>query len=127
MTTTKAGASVATHCVDLVNEDQAGRVLLPLFEQVADARRANTDEHLHEVGSGHREERASRFAGDGARQERLARSWRSDEQHALWEPTAQTLKLLRITQKLDDLFELHLRLVASGYVLERHLRRVARK
>jgi hypothetical protein len=35
--------------VDLVHEDDAGRVLLGLLEEVADAAGADTDEHLDEV------------------------------------------------------------------------------
>jgi hypothetical protein len=43
--------------VDLVDEHDAGRVLLALLEQVADARRADADEHLDEVRAADREER----------------------------------------------------------------------
>ena len=47
----QAGPAVATHGVDLVDEDDAGRVLLALLEEVADAGRAHPHEHLHEVGA----------------------------------------------------------------------------
>ncbi len=49
VTTAEAGAAVATDGVDLVDEDDARRVLLALLEQVADAARADADEHLDEV------------------------------------------------------------------------------
>ena len=68
----EAGAAMAADGVDLVDEDDAGRVLLALLEQVADARGADADEHLDEVGAADREERHVRFAGDGAREQRLA-------------------------------------------------------
>ena len=45
----EAGAAVAADGVDLVDEDDAGRVLLALHEEVADARGADADEHLDEV------------------------------------------------------------------------------
>jgi hypothetical protein len=45
----QAGAAVTTDGVDLVDEDDAGRVLLALLEEVADAARADADEHLDEV------------------------------------------------------------------------------
>jgi hypothetical protein len=45
----QAGAAMAAHGVDLVNENNAGRVLLALFEEVADAACAHADEHLNEV------------------------------------------------------------------------------
>ena len=54
----EARAAVAADGVDLVDEDDAGRVLLALLEQVADARGADAHEHLDEVRARDREERA---------------------------------------------------------------------
>ena len=68
----EARAAVPADGVDLVDEDDAGRVLLALLEEVADARGADADEHLDEVGAGDREEGDVGLAGDGAREERLA-------------------------------------------------------
>ena len=70
----EAGAAMAADGVDLVDEDDAGRVLLALLEQVADARGADADEHLDEVGAADREERHVGFARDRAREQRLAGS-----------------------------------------------------
>ena len=47
--TAQPGASLAADGVDLVHEDDAGRVLLGLVEEVADAACADTDEHLDEL------------------------------------------------------------------------------
>ena len=47
-----AGATVPADGIDLVDEDDRGRVLLGLLEQVADSGGADTDEHLDEVGAG---------------------------------------------------------------------------
>ena len=47
-----AGAAVAADGVDLVDEDDGGRGLLGLLEQVADPAGADTDEHLDEIGAG---------------------------------------------------------------------------
>src|SRR5438128_2488232 len=41
----ESGSTVSADSVDLVDEHDAGRVLLPLLEQIADARRADADEH----------------------------------------------------------------------------------
>ncbi len=46
--------------IDLVDEDDAGRLLLRLVEHVAHARGAHADEHLHELRSADREEREHR-------------------------------------------------------------------
>ena len=112
------GAAMPADRVDLVDEDDAGRVLLALLEHVAHARRADAHEHLDEVGAGDGEERHVGLAGDGARQQRLAGSRRADQQAALRNLAAEALELLRILQELDDLLKLLLRLVDAGHVLE---------
>ena len=68
----EAGAALAPDGVDLVDEDDGGRLLAGGLEQVTDPARADADEHLHEVRSAHREEGDSGLAGDGTRQQRLA-------------------------------------------------------
>ena len=123
----ESGAAMAADGVDLVDEDDARRVRLPLLEEIAHAARADAHEHLDEIGAGHREEWTARLARDRAREQGLARSRRSDEQHALGQPPAQARVLLRIAQELDDLLELFLRFVRAGDIGERHLGRVARE
>jgi hypothetical protein len=51
VTTAETGATVTTHRVDLVDEDDRRRVGLGLLEQVPDPGRADPDEHLDEVGA----------------------------------------------------------------------------
>src|SRR5262245_8573671 len=115
------GTAMAPDRVDLVHEDDAGRVLLALLEQVAHTRRADADEHLHEVRARDREERHVGLAGDRLREEGLAGAGRTDEEHALGNLAAELLELGRVFQELDDLAELLLGLVHTGHVLERDL------
>ena len=110
----EAGAAMTADRVDLVDEHDAGRVLLALLEQVADARGADADEHLDEVGAADREERDVGFTGDRAREQRLAGAGRAHEQHALGNAAAELLELLRFLEELDDLLELFLRFVDAG-------------
>ena len=117
----QAGAALAAHRVDLVDEDDARAVLLGLLEQVAHSRRADTDEHLDEVGAGDREERHSGFAGHRAGQQRLAGSRRAVQQHALGDLGAQRLIPRRVLQEVLDLVELLDRLVDARDVGERGL------
>ena len=117
----EAGAAVAADGVDLVDEDDAGRVLLALLEQVADARGAHADEHLDEVRAGDGEERHVGLAGDGPGQQRLAGARRAHQQHALGNLAAELLELLRLLEELDDLVELLLGLLDAGDVRERDL------
>ena len=126
VTAAETGAAVAADGVDLVHEDDAGRVLLGLLEQVAHARGADADEHLDEVRARDREERHARLAGDRAGEQRLTGARRPVEQHALRDARAERLELLRVLEELLDLVELLDRLVDTGDVAEGDLRRVDR-
>ncbi len=116
----EAGAAMAADRVDFVDEDDAGRVLLGLFEHVADAACADADEHLDEVRARNREERHVGFAGDRARDQRLAGAGRADQQHAARNPSAEPLVLSGIAQEFDDLLQILLGFIDAGDVLERH-------
>ena len=113
VTAAEAGAAMAADRVDLVDEDDAGRVLLGLLEHVAHARGADADEHLDEVGAGDREERHLGLAGDGARRAASCR--------CPGEPTISTPRgilppsfwnLPGSLQEVDDLADFLLGLVA---------------
>ena len=112
------GAAMPAHRVDLVDEDDAGRVLLALLEHVAHPAGADAHEHLDEVGARDGEERHVRLARDGARKQRLAGSGRSDQENALGDLAAEALELLRVLEEVDDLLKLLLGLVDPGNVLE---------
>ncbi len=58
----------ATHCVDLVDEQDRGSHRPCLSEQVTYARGAFADVALHELGSRGRDERCVGLAGHGAGQ-----------------------------------------------------------
>ena len=114
----EARATMATDGVDLVDEDDAGRVLLGLLEHVADTAGADADEHLDEVRTRDGEEGDVGLAGDGASQQGLAGAGRADQQHAARDTAAETLELLRITQELHDLLQVLLGLVDARHILE---------
>ena len=46
---TQTSATMTSHRVDFINEDDARRILLALLEQIAHAARAHANEHLDEV------------------------------------------------------------------------------
>ncbi len=115
---TQTGAAVAPDRIDLVDEDDARRILLALLEHVAHPAGTNADKHLDKVRTGDREERHIRFAGNGASEQGLAGARRADQQHPLGYLAAEALKLLRVLEIFNDLFELLLGLVDPGYVLE---------
>ena len=110
---------MAADGVDFVDEDDAGRVLLRLVEHVADAARADADEHFDEIGTRDGEERHIRFARDRAGGQRLTGAGRTDEEHAARNPAAEALELLRIAEELDDLLQVFLGLVDARHIVER--------
>ena len=79
MAAAQARATMAADRVDLVDENDARRVLLALLEQIAHARGAHADEHFDEIRTGHREEGPAGFAGDRLGEQRLAGARRADE------------------------------------------------
>src|SRR5260370_1210074 len=91
---------MAANRVNFVDEDDARRILLALFEKIAHAARADTHKHFHKVRAGNRKERHVRLAGNRPRQQRLARSRRSDQQHTLRDTPAKLLEFLGILQDL---------------------------
>src|SRR5438552_3725639 len=111
-------AAVTADGVDLVDEDDARGVLLPLHEEIAHPRGAHADEHLDEVRAGDGEERHPGLAGDCAGEQRLAGPRGADEQHTLGDATAELGELLRVLEERDDLLELLLGLVDAGDVVE---------
>ena len=116
----EARAALATDRVDLVDEDDAGRVALGLLEEVAHAGRTDADEHLDELRAGDAEERHASLTGHGPREQRLAGAGRADQQHAARDAGAERRELLRVLQELDDLGQLLLRLVDARHVGEGH-------
>ena len=106
--------------VELVDENDAGRFGHRLLKHVADPRRADAHEHLHEVGPRETEERHPRLAGNRLAQQGLARARRTNQQHALRNPPAQHLVLFGLLEEVDDLAELFHRLVDAGDFVESH-------
>ena len=104
--------------VDFVDENDAGGVLLALFEEVAHARGADADEHFDEVGARDGEEGHAGLAGHGARHEGLAGAWGADEQDALGNAAAEAGELLGVGEELHDFGEFLLGLVHAGHVGE---------
>ena len=100
----------------------AGACLRAVGEQVAHARRADADEHLHEVRAGDRDERHAGLTGDGAGDQRLAGARRTDEEHAARDARADLLELARVLQEVDDLLDLLLHRLVAGDVTEGRLR-----
>src|SRR6516165_11342425 len=104
--------------IDFIDKNNAGRVLLALFEHVTHPAGTDADKHLDKAGAGDREERHVRFAGNSSGKQGLAGAWGPDQQHTLRDLTAEALELLRIFEVFDDFLELLLCFIDAGDILE---------
>ena len=114
MTATNPVAAMTPDCVNLVDENDAGRRFLALLKHIAHARCADADKHLNEVRAADGKEGDVRLARDGAREQCLTSARRPDHQDAFWNASAEFLKFFRIAQKLDELLHFILCFLDSG-------------
>ena len=121
MAAAHARAAAPADGVDLVDEDDARRVLLGLLKRIAHAAGAHAHEHLHEIGTGDGHEGHARLARDGLGQQRLAGAGRAHEQHALGDARADLGEAARVLEELDQLLHLFLFLDRAGHVRKRDL------
>ena len=116
VTATEAGTTMPTDRIELIDEDDARRLLLRLVEHVTDAGCTDADKHLDEVGTGNRKERHLGFARNRFRQQGLTGTRRAHHQHALRNLAAEALELARVLEEVDDLGDFGLGFVDAGDV-----------
>ena len=80
VTATETGATLATHGINLVNENDARRILFGVFKHVAHASRAHTHKHLHKIRARDAEKRHLGFTGNAFGEQSFTRSWRPHEE-----------------------------------------------
>ena len=114
------GVTASADRVDLIDEDDAGRVLRCFLEQVAHTRSADADIQLDKVGTCQREERYMRFSGDGFGKKCLAGSRRADKQRTLGQFRADLDITPRIVQEIHDFLQRFLGLVLARDIRERN-------
>ncbi len=116
-----ADATRPANRVDLVDEDDARRVLFGLFEHVADTACTDTNEHFNEIRAGNREERHACFARNRTCQKRLTGTRRTHQQSAplgILPPRRENF--CGVAQEFDDLFKFFLGFVDAGNIIKRH-------
>ena len=104
--------------VDLVDEDDAGRHLGGLLEQVTDTAGPHAHEHLHKVRAGDGEEGDVGLPGHGLGQQGFAGARRAHQQGALGELGADLGVFAGVVEKINDLHQGLLGLVLTGHVRE---------
>ena len=121
MTAAKASTALAADGIDFVDEDDAGRILLGLCEQITDTGGTNADEHFDEVGTADAEEGDTGFAGYGTGQEGLAGPRRAEEEHPFGYLGANGIILAGVAQEFDDFRQFLLRFVFTSNVFKGNL------
>ena len=114
----RAGGAAATDRIDLIEEDDAGRVLAGTLEEIADPGGADPDVHLDEVAAGDAEVGNPRLPRDRAGEKGLPGSRRSDEEHPAGDASAESGEAAGIAEELDDLLDLRPRLLDPRDVVE---------
>ena len=102
--------------VDLVDEHDAGGLVIGLLEQVPHLGGTPAHEHLHELAAGNGEEGHVGLAGYRLGQQGLAGARRAYQQGAFGQLGADLAVLLRVVEEVHDLAEQFLGLVLAGHV-----------
>ena len=111
-------ATGASDGVDLVDEDDAGCLILGLLEQITDTRGANADKHFDEVGAGNGEEGHVGLPCHGLRQKRLTGPRRAHQQRPFGNLAAEGGIFLGILEEVDNLHNLLFGAVQTGHIFE---------
>ena len=114
----ETGTALAADGIDFVDEDDGGGLLASRLEEVANATRADTHEHLHEVRTGHGEEGDTRFTGDRSSNQRLTGARGTHEQHALGNLGANVLVASGGLEELHDFVNFHLDAVVARHIFK---------
>src|SRR5205807_5836977 len=98
--------ALRTDRVELVDEDNCGRVLARLREELANACRAEAGKHLDERRRACGVEVRARLVRDRLCKQRLAGSRWSVQEQAFRRLCSQPLEALRLAEEVDDLHQL---------------------
>ena len=120
ITAAVTGTAVAAHGINFVYKDDTGGIFLSLLEHIAHPAGADADKHFDKIRAGNGKERHPGFASNGARQKGFTCARRAHQKRAFGDLPTKAAKLLRIAQKLDNLFKLFLGLINAGYIIKGH-------
>ena len=107
--------------IDLIDEDDRWRLLFRFLEEIPHSSGADPYEHLHEFGSGDREEGDSALSCHSSCQERLSGPGRADHEDSSGDLRSEIPVFLGILEEVDDLDQFLFFFIGSGNVRERDL------
>ena len=116
MTAAQTCAALATHSIDLVDENDAGHGLFGLIEQVTHAGCTHADIHFHKVRAGDGVEGHPRLACTGTGQQGLTGTRRAHQQHTVGDAGTQRIELIGALEELHNFLELLFFLVLTGHI-----------
>ena len=102
-------------------KNDAGSRLARLLEQVAHPGGTDTHEHFDELGAVGRIECNTRLTCHCPRQQRLASTWRTDQQDAAWNVSPEPREFLWVFEEIHDLTQLLLGFIDTRDIVERHV------
>ena len=116
MTAAHTVTTVTTDSINFIDEDNARRVLFSLLKHVTNTAGTNTHEHFNEVRTGNRKKRNLGFTSNRLGDQSFTGPRRANHQHTTRDSTAQTLKLARIAEELNQLTHFFLRFITAGHI-----------
>src|SRR6266496_4237986 len=110
--------ALAANGIQLIDEYDAWSFRLRLLKQIPNPRRADADEHFHEVTATQRKKRHSRLTRHRPTQQRLARARRTHQEDAFGNFGADGLVTGGVLQKINNLLQLILGFLAASHVIK---------
>jgi hypothetical protein len=107
----KACTTLAPDRIEFIDEDDTRGAFLGGLKEVTNPAGTDADEHLDELGSGHREKGDVCFAGDGFGEQGFAGTRWTNQQNASGDLAAESLEAAGIFEKLHDLDQFRFGLV----------------
>mmetsp|Transcript_49136 Transcript_49136/g.110488 ORF Transcript_49136/g.110488 Transcript_49136/m.110488 type:complete len:322 (+) Transcript_49136:937-1902(+) len=117
-----AASALAPHSINLINKNDTWSILFRLCEEVAHARRADTDKHLDKLGPRRGDKRDAGLSCHRACEKGLPGAWRPLHDGTTGDLRAEGRVLPWVLQELNDFSELQLRRVATGDIRKRDTR-----
>mmetsp|Transcript_51386 Transcript_51386/g.111849 ORF Transcript_51386/g.111849 Transcript_51386/m.111849 type:complete len:219 (-) Transcript_51386:585-1241(-) len=117
----ETSGSLTAHSINLIDEDDAGSILLGLFEEITNTGCADPREDLHELRRGDAEEGHTGLAGHSLGQQGLSGSWWAHKQRSFGDLSAKLRIPRGVLQEIDHLHQFRLCSVAACHVGKFHL------
>ena len=118
ISSSKSCATLTSNCINLVNENNTGGVLLSLGENITYTRSSNSDKHLYELGSRDGDEGNSSFSSNSLCEKGLTGTGRSIKDNSTRNTASVSIVKLRLLEEINNLNKLKLCSIASCNIVE---------